>query len=74
MLQANDHPEWTRLLSGNPPVVQNIDAMQFVMRRETWLAEGGWYDKSYVGDGIMYQKFAEKYGYRSTETVLGEHY
>jgi len=68
------NPEYQLLLTGNPPRALYIDAMQFVMRRELWLAEGGWYDKSNCGDGIMYQKFAAKYGYRSIETVLGEHF
>jgi hypothetical protein len=51
-----------------------IDSMQLVMRRDLWLAEGGYYDKSPNGDGIMYQKFAEKYGYRTVSMPLGEHF
>jgi GT2 family glycosyltransferase len=68
------NPEYRLLLTGNPPRALYIDAMQLVMRRDLWLAEGGWYDKSNCGDGIMYQKFAAKYGYRSVETILGEHF
>jgi hypothetical protein len=62
------------ILTGVPPVVQNIDCMQLVMRRELWLAEGGWYDKSEGSDGFMYQGFCQKYGYRCVSPVLGEHF
>ncbi len=62
------------ILTGNPPIVQNIDAMQLVMKRSLWLAEGGWYDKRNMSDGYMYQAFAKKYGYRTVGPVLGEHY
>jgi hypothetical protein len=68
------NPECTVLLTGVPPRALNIDAMQLVMRRELWLAEGGWYDKRQAGDGDMYNKFAEKYGYRAMDKVLGEHF
>jgi Glycosyl transferase family 2 len=67
-------PEYTLLMTGNPPVLAYIDAMQLVMRRELWLAEGGWYDKTHDGDGVMYQNFGVKYGYRAIDTVLGEHF
>jgi hypothetical protein len=62
------------ILSGNPPTFGNIDAMQLVMRRRLWLAEGGWYDKSERSDGVMYPKFCRKYGYRTVGPVLGEHH
>jgi hypothetical protein len=58
----------------HPPVLYNIDCMQLVMKRELWLAEGGWTDKSDRGDGIMYERFARKYGYRTISDVLGEHH
>ena len=62
------------VLTGNPPVAANIDAMQLVMRRQLWLNEGGWYDRGYDGDGKMYAAFAQKYGYRTLNKVLGEHF
>lgn len=61
------------ILTGNPPMPQNIDCMQLVMRRQLWLAEGGWSDKRAASDGILYQRFAQKYGYREVGPVLGEH-
>jgi hypothetical protein len=66
--------DWFEILNGNPPVLQNIDCMQLVMKRRLWLDEGGWYDKSELSDGLMYQKFADKYGYRTVGGVLGEHH
>jgi len=60
------------ILTGIPPVVQNIDCMQLVMKRQLWLTEGGWYDKRELGDAYMYQQFAQKYGYRLVGPVLGE--
>jgi hypothetical protein len=38
------------------------------------VAEGGWADKSHDGDGIMYERLAAKYGYRTVPEVLGEHW
>lgn len=69
-----DRPDLFTIFTGVPPVVGNIDSMQLVMKRELWIAEGGYYDKSPNGDGIMYQKFAQKYGYRTVSTPLGEHW
>lgn len=72
--QRKGPPEFYTILTGMPPVLQNIDCMQLVMKRELWLAEGGWYDRRELGDGYMYQKFAAKYGYRAVGPVLGEHF
>ena len=63
-----------QILTGNPPVYQNIDGMQLVMKRTLWLQEGGWYDKRYEGDGMMYEAFTKKYGYRHVGPVLGAHH
>lgn len=62
------------IMTGNPPWVNWVDCMQFVMRRSLWLAEGGWADKRKTSDGEMYARFAEKYGYRGVGQVLGEHF
>jgi hypothetical protein len=55
-------------------VLNNIDCMQLVMKRQLWLNEGGWFDKTPDGDGRMYQEFCAKYGYRTCGEVLGEHH
>jgi hypothetical protein len=72
--QRKGAPEFYTILTGIPPILQYIDCMQLVMKRELWLAEGGWRDKRELGDGYMYQGFAAKYGYRTVGPVLGEHF
>ena len=72
--QAKGDVDWYTILTGSPPEPYYIDCMQLVMRRELWLAEGGWYDRRAAGDGHMYRKFTRKYGYRSVRPVLGEHF
>jgi hypothetical protein len=62
------------ILTGQPPILFNIDCMQLVMKRKLWLAEGGWHDKREWGDGYMYQTFTLKYGYRLVGPVLGDHF
>lgn len=72
--QHKGPPEFYTLLTGLPPVLKNIDCMQLVMKRELWLAEGGWRDKREAGDGYMYPEFAAKYGFRTVGPILGEHF
>ena len=61
------------LLTGFPPLLHFIDAMQLVMKKSAWLLEGGWYDKSEKSDGKMYQTFVPKYTATFLNEVLGEH-
>ncbi len=62
------------VLGGIPVKLQEIDAMQLVMRRDLWLAEGGWHDRSICSDGVLYQEFARKYRVLAVPAVLGEHW
>jgi glycosyltransferase involved in cell wall biosynthesis len=62
------------LLSGIPVTHGNIDAMQFVMRRDLWLAEGGWSDTHRDSDGYLFEKLARKYAIHGILEVLGEHW
>lgn len=63
------------LIFGGVPVRYGAtDAMQLVMRRELWLAEGGWHDRSVDSDGLMYSSFAQKYRVLAVPEVLGEHW
>lgn len=62
------------VFGGVPVKFGNIDAMQFVMRRDLWLAEGGWYDTRETADGYMYPEFAEKYKMDVVPDILGEHW
>lgn len=62
------------ILGGVPVLYSRIDAMQLVMQRALWLAEGGWYDRSKDSDGLMYPEFARKYRVLAVPAVLGEHW
>ena len=62
------------IFGGVPVRYGSTDAMQLVMRRELWLAEGGWYDKAMDSDGQMYAEFARKYRVLAVPAVLGEHW
>lgn len=73
-LQLKGAPRFFVTLNSIPPVLQNIDCMQLVMKRSLWLEEGGWYDRRALGDGYMYERFTRKYGYRHVGPVLGEHF
>jgi len=66
--------DYSVILTGMPTKYRNIDCMQLVMKREKWLEQNGWYDKSRNSDGIMYPKFAEQYGARYIPELLGEHW
>ncbi len=61
-------------LSGYPAIMKNIDCMQFVMRRELWLREGGWSIRfAQAADGLLFQAFVKKYGVRYIVGPLAEH-
>lgn len=64
----------SHILTGYPARPNHIDCMQLVMRRDLWLKEGGWYNKSENSDGVMYDKFVEKYSATYVPEILGEHY
>lgn len=70
----NDDHGFYEILTGNPPIAMNIDTLQLVMRRELWLAEGGWYDKQRNSDAVLYPRFCDKYGYRIVGPIVGERY
>ncbi|CAN1571720.1 Glyco_tranf_GTA_type domain containing protein [Paracoccaceae bacterium] len=62
------------IFGGVPVRYGSTDAMQLVMRRDLWLAEGGWHDRSMDSDGLMYPEFARKYRVLAVPAVLGEHW
>ena len=67
------HPEHKVLMDAYPPVHQNIDAMQFVMKTDLWRKFGGWYDKSEQSDGLMYEQFCKKVSTRYSHHIIGIH-
>lgn len=62
------------LLSGWPPRLMQIDAMQLVVKLSIWDSVGGWYDKSEASDGKIYQAICERFGYIVIPDILGEHW
>lgn len=62
-------------LTGHPAKLNFIDCMQLVMKKDKWIQYGGWYDKSFAGDGNMYERFVlENGGARYCNNILGEHW
>ena len=61
------------ILDGFPPVHQNIDAMQLVMKTSLWRKYGGWYNKSEQSDGIMYQRFCSENDATYCGHIIGVH-
>ena len=62
------------IATGYPAQLYNIDCMQLVMRRTTWLAEGGWSDRTENADGVLYGRLVARYGARYVSRILGEHW
>ena len=72
--RPGEEDTYSTILSGIPTKYGNIDCMQLVMKREYWLNENGWHDKSRNSDGMMYPGFVAKYGARYIPELLGEHW
>jgi hypothetical protein len=62
------------IMGGVPTQYGRCDCMQLVMKRELWLAEGGWYNRAMDSDGHMYPQFARKYRVLAVPQILGEHW
>lgn len=62
------------IFSGYPPVRNNIDCMQLVMKTSLWRSIGGWVDKTVNSDGNMYQQLVANFSARYCSEVLGEHW
>jgi glycosyltransferase involved in cell wall biosynthesis len=60
--------------TGVPPIVCNIDGLQLVAHHSVWQMMGGWYDNSYVGDGIIYERMCKVYPWVHINKVLAENY
>lgn len=72
--ESRNDPGYSTILTGYPPCLGYIDCMQLVMRRKLWLLYGGWYDRSEMADGRMYQRFVQERGCKYVPVVLGEHW
>jgi len=72
--RVGEEDTYSTIMTGIPTRYGNIDCMQLVMKREYWLKENGWYDKSRNSDGEMYPELVKKYGARYIPELLGEHW
>jgi len=72
--RPGEEDTYSIILTGIPTKFRNIDCMQLVMKRENWLQENGWHNRSRNSDGIMYPEFVQKYGARYIAETLGEHW
>lgn len=72
-LQRTGEAHHNCLLDGHPPIFQNIDCMQLVMKKSMWLSHGGWYNKEEQSDGVMYEKFCKDYHPEYCAEILGVH-
>jgi hypothetical protein len=61
------------ILTGSPPIMNNVDCMQVVMLRKLWLEIGGWYDKTEKSDGLIYQEVCKKKHWVNTWKLMGVH-
>lgn len=62
------------IFGGIPVKFGQIDAMQFVMRRDLWLKVGGWYDRREESDGYMFEKLTKRFVVTAVPEILGEHW
>jgi hypothetical protein len=62
------------IFGGIPVKFGQIDAMQFVMRKDLWLEVGGWYDRREESDGYMFEKLAKRFVVTAVPEILGEHW
>ncbi len=61
------------ILSGNPPVLNNIDLMQAVIAKNIWDSYG-WCNCTQQADGIIYSKICFENPYCCTDILIGRHY
>jgi glycosyltransferase involved in cell wall biosynthesis len=76
MLWRNkDNPQDNYMIfTGYPAIMNNIDAMQLVMKKSKWISYGGWGDLREQADGMMYPRFVAELGARHCSKILGEHW
>ena len=61
-----------QVLKGNPPILQNVDTLQFTTRTDL-MKTHGWLNKGYLADGYTIESFTQQYGYAVIPDVLGVH-
>jgi len=74
LLRERNNTSAKTIITGNPCVPNNIDCMQFVMKRCRWVQYGGWYSKNRNADAEMFPRFvSENMGAIYVDEILGEH-
>jgi len=61
-----------KVLSGNPPVLQNIDTLQVCVRKDV-VKTFGWLDKGYLADGYTIEYWGQNCKYGFVDEILGVH-
>jgi hypothetical protein len=61
-------------LKGIPPVLRSIDLLQLVAHRDIWKEVGYFWDKSNLGDGIVYENMCSRFPWFHIDKVLGENF
>ena len=67
-----NEPSGCVIFAGHPPVHGWIHCMQVVVRRELWLATGGWSEHGPAADVELYRKLIEEHHARYLPAILGE--
>lgn len=71
---SSAHREPPTILTGIPVVVQNIDTLQVVVKKQALNSIGGWNTtQGYLADGYTFQDLAKKYEYIEVPEILGIH-
>ena len=66
--------KYTTIITGAPPLPTMVDAMQMCCERNTFMENGGWYDKTEASDGAIISDLCSKNGYVVVPEILGEHW
>lgn len=62
-----------KILDGNPPVLQNIDTLQIIVKTNIMKKEGWEIDKGYLADGYTIDKICSKNNFIFINEILGIH-
>lgn len=69
-----DKGEPPQILTGIPVVVQNVDTLQLLIKKDAINSIGGWdQETGYLADGYTFERIAKKYEYVEVPEILGVH-
>lgn len=68
-------PLWPppKIIDGNPPILQNIDTLQVIVKTEVMKKERWEVDKGYLADGYTLEKICKNNDYIFINEILGIH-